>query len=269
MGGGEELGAVESEEVSWLELDDRILEHPKFIRAVNMAGAETVFLWLGIRAYCGQNLSNGHVPADMVGEVRGPKNPSKREAALEALIAVNLIERRDDGIQMHDYLDWSSSREEVLDRRDRARERKARSRRDEECDDDCDEPSDDERDSAVTIASVTALPSPSSSTPNQKRDPVREVFDCWREIHGHPNARLDAKRKGKIKARLAEKFSPEALCEAIRNAKNDGFLMGQNPGARVYDGIETLLRDAAQVERLEALKSPNGQAETGSMKWAE
>jgi hypothetical protein len=115
--------------LSWLELDDRILEHPKFIRAVKLGGSEAIHLWLGIRAYCGQNLTDGKVPRDMLDEVRGPSNEKKRELALGALVTVGLIrDNGNQGVAMHDYLQWSSSREDVLERRGKARERKARSR---------------------------------------------------------------------------------------------------------------------------------------------
>ena len=96
------------------------------------------------------------------------------------------------------------------------------------------------------------------------------VFDFWRAETGHERAKLDPKRRRRIAARLREGFTVEELQEAIRNRRNDPFLMGQNDTGRVYDGLETLLRDAAQVERLRDLKTPprassrNG-APSGSM----
>ncbi|UAN58992.1 replication protein [Serratia sp. JSRIV004] len=82
---------------------------------------------------------------------------------------------------------------------------------------------------------------------------VRTVFDFWREAMNHPGAKLDAKRRGRIQARLKDGFSTDDLCKAIEGAKCDSWLMGGNPSKKVYDGIETVLRDAAQVERLKAL----------------
>ncbi|NXZ86397.1 replication protein [Serratia fonticola] len=82
---------------------------------------------------------------------------------------------------------------------------------------------------------------------------VRTVFDFWREAMSHPGAKLDAKRRGRIQARLKDGFSTDDLCKAIEGAKCDPWLMGGNPSKKVYDGIETVLRDAAQVERLKAL----------------
>src|ERR1700761_1778044 len=103
--------------MSWLELDNRILEHPKFIRAVNLGGSEAIHLWLGLRAYCGQLLTDGAIPKDMLTEVRGPANAKKRALALDALVKIGLIEDCGDSYRMHDYLQWADSREEILKRR--------------------------------------------------------------------------------------------------------------------------------------------------------
>jgi len=114
--------------LSKLELDDQILNHPKFIRAVKLGGSDTVHMWLGIRAYCGQNLTDGFVPSDMLDEVRGPAGSKKRDAALKVLRDVGLLEPADGGIQMHDFLQWSRSKSQVLADRERARVRQAKSR---------------------------------------------------------------------------------------------------------------------------------------------
>lgn len=87
----------------------------------------------------------------------------------------------------------------------------------------------------------------------QKVDPVRLVFSHWQAEHHHPNAKLDEKRRKRIKARLAEGFTVDELCRAICGAKGDSWLMGKNPSKKLYDGIDTILRDAAQVERLRDL----------------
>lgn len=115
--------------MSYLELDDRILEHPKFIRAVNLAGSEAVHLWLGLRAYCGQNLTDGFIPRDMIDECRGPKDRRKRAAALAALHTVGLLEEAEGGVQMHNFLKWSKSRADILAAKAAAKERKDRWKR--------------------------------------------------------------------------------------------------------------------------------------------
>lgn len=85
---------------------------------------------------------------------------------------------------------------------------------------------------------------------------VLRVFAAWQEDTGHRGAMLDRKRGKRIAARLREGFTPERLIKAITNRRNDPFLMGRNDAGRTYDDIETLLRDAAQVERLERLTQP-------------
>lgn len=84
-------------------------------------------------------------------------------------------------------------------------------------------------------------------------DQVRQVFTHWQAEHDHPTAKLDDKRRKRIQARLAQGFSAEELCKAITGARYDTWLMGKNPSNKRYDGIDTLLRDAAQVEKLRDL----------------
>jgi len=222
-----------------------------------MAGSEAVHLWLGLRAYCARYLTDGHIPTDMLDEVRGPKG-RKRSEALAALAHVGLLEKVEGGVVMHDYLQWSDSRDSVLRKRAAARDRQAKSR------------GLSQRDSARSDSEVPAQSqSPILTSPNLTRsDPpvgppegdetlradIRRVFEAWQRIHGHQGAKLDRARVARIKARLADKFTADQLIEAIGNAKNDRFLMGENVHGRVYDGIETLLKSVSQVERLIALR---------------
>lgn len=112
--------------MSWMKLDDAILDHPKFIRAARTGGSEAIHLWLGLRAWCAQSLSDGFVPGDMVDEVRGPKRG--REKALATLVQVGLVKEVEGGWQLHDYLEWSDSREEVLAARRKAADRQKAAR---------------------------------------------------------------------------------------------------------------------------------------------
>jgi hypothetical protein len=90
-----------------------------------------------------------------------------------------------------------------------------------------------------------------------KNAAARLVFDAWVAATGRTKQTVfDKKRQARIASRLAEGFTPEQLCSAIANRVNDPFLMGENDRSQVFDGIETLLRDAAQVERLVALTAP-------------
>ncbi len=130
-------------------LDDGILAHPKFRRAVVLAGSEALHLWLGLRAYCSQQLTDGLVPEDMLRFVDGPEKPRARVNSLAALRAVGLVHdaveraacetcrsaaHEGSGLWLHDYLQHSESRERALQRRannrDRQRQLRAVSQRD-------------------------------------------------------------------------------------------------------------------------------------------
>lgn len=79
---------------------------------------------------------------------------------------------------------------------------------------------------------------------------VRDVFECWQRVHVHPTARLDPKRIARIRGALKLRSAGD-LCQAIRGALKDDWLMGRDlKSPRKYDGLETILRDAAQIERL-------------------
>lgn len=82
---------------------------------------------------------------------------------------------------------------------------------------------------------------------------IRTVFEFWRKEHGHEKAMLDKKRSAKIRARLREGFTVHDLCSAIRGAKKDPFLMGQNDTGTRYDELISLLKDAPKVEKLMGL----------------
>jgi hypothetical protein len=79
---------------------------------------------------------------------------------------------------------------------------------------------------------------------------VYEVFGHWQKVWNHPKAVLDPKRRARIRSRLKE-FTVAQLCNAISGFRNSAWHTGEDPkgDGTVYDGIETLLRDAAQVEK--------------------
>lgn len=146
--------------MSYLELDDGILDHPKFVLAADRGGSGAIHMWLGLRAYCGQHVTDGDIPKYMLKKVSGPERPRDREHALAVLIEVRLVEDRTDHYQLHDFLDHCRSRDEIITARARNRERQAKSRGSHTVTD------------AVTARVVTpavTLPSPLLSPPLRKR----------------------------------------------------------------------------------------------------
>ena len=135
--------------MSWMDLDDKLLDHPKFIRAVNRGGSEAIHLWLGLRQWVAQQLTDGFIPVDMIDHVRGPA-ARKRAAALQVLIEVGLVEKESSGVRLHDFLQWSKSRDRILAERERNRLRQERFRTKQD----------------VTNAPVTPLLTPSVTLPS-------------------------------------------------------------------------------------------------------
>ena len=83
---------------------------------------------------------------------------------------------------------------------------------------------------------------------------VTEIFDYWKEALKHPRAKLDAKRKRLIQARIIiDKYSADDLRQAIRGLTHSPHHMGQNDTGMVYDDITLICRDATHVERFMAL----------------
>lgn len=81
------------------------------------------------------------------------------------------------------------------------------------------------------------------------KQPDGLVFDYWRQVMGHPRAKLDDKRKRKIRARLKDGYTIEDLKAAIDGCKRSPHHMGQNDRGTVYDDIELICRDAPHVDR--------------------
>jgi len=77
------------------------------------------------------------------------------------------------------------------------------------------------------------------------------VFRYWQAKTGHESAVLDPKRAARILVRLKEAGGPRDLLYAIDGAVRNDWLMGRDPkSVAKYDGVQHILRDREQVERL-------------------
>ncbi|HEU4582675.1 MAG TPA: hypothetical protein VFS67_30670 [Polyangiaceae bacterium] len=79
--------------MSWLRIDDDMLDHPKWVRALRDGGPEALEIWMRLCAWCSRHLTDGEVPADMVDEVARIGRSKSRARALQALIACGLCTR--------------------------------------------------------------------------------------------------------------------------------------------------------------------------------
>lgn len=76
---------------------------------------------------------------------------------------------------------------------------------------------------------------------------VTRIFEHWKTVHRHPQAKLDNKRLQLIRKMLGS-YSEGDLCQAISGYCNSPHHMGQNDKGTVYDDLALLIRDAAHVD---------------------
>jgi hypothetical protein len=125
--------------MTWHRVDDDALDHPKFARAIRIAGADAWLMWSALVAFASKRLTDGFVDEDLAldvfGPVRGPRSEEARSAALGALVTSGLLEVVEGGYQIHDYLEWGRSRAdtEAVTRSETDRKRAYRARKTQEC----------------------------------------------------------------------------------------------------------------------------------------
>jgi hypothetical protein len=81
----------------------------------------------------------------------------------------------------------------------------------------------------------------------QIKKSVSVIFDHWKQIHGHPRAQLDDKRRALIRKAL-KSYSEADLCACITGYLSSPYHMGQNDSNTKYDGIELFLRDSKHID---------------------
>ncbi|MFD5221439.1 hypothetical protein ACFWMH_27740 [Streptomyces tendae] len=106
----------------WVKLDDRFPSH----RKIALLSDRAFRLHVSAICWCAENLTDGRISdreLALVTRVRGVKATAKQ------LQDAGLWDRTDDGWQIHDYLDYNPSREQVLLERKKNAERQERFRR--------------------------------------------------------------------------------------------------------------------------------------------
>lgn len=106
--------------VSWIRVDDKAPNHPKFLTA----GPVASWLWICGQGYCATYLTDGFIPLAALPTFPVPDS----QTHAERLVQANLWEVRDGGFQVHDYLDYQPSRAAVLARREEDAHRKRQER---------------------------------------------------------------------------------------------------------------------------------------------
>lgn len=78
---------------------------------------------------------------------------------------------------------------------------------------------------------------------------IERIFEHWKVRMGHPRARLDQKRRSKIRQRLCDRYSEQDLLDAIEGCALSSFHQGQNDRSAVFNDIELICRDAKHVDQ--------------------
>ena len=106
-----------------------------------------------------------------------------------------------------------------------------------------------QHDHPETEAETEAETETEAEKPMSRSDEPDRVFRYWQEVMSHPKAKLDRKRRQKIRDRLADGYSTDDLMQAIDGCKRSPHHMGDNDRGTVYDDIELICRDAPHVDK--------------------
>lgn len=209
--------------MAWVKLDDRFDEHPKVAALSDSA----VALFVSGLAYCNRNLTDGFVPRQVgLGQLRycdGNTTP-----VIGELVEAGMWEEAPGGWQVHDYLDFQPSREQVEGDREAARERKAKSR------------AKSQRDTPVTHKPVTPPPVP---VPDPEEASSSREFTQWHARRAADAVRERQRRGLAVKSErgLAKAISEdeEFVTESKRlwahrhhkTCRGSGFVEAYAPGA--------------------------------------
>jgi hypothetical protein len=101
--------------MTWVKLDDTLHGHPKALEA----GLEAMGLWTLTLSHCGAYLTDGHVKRAAALRITGNAQALDRLAAVLARVRLWELHPSGDGWQVHDYLAFNPSREQVLAEREK------------------------------------------------------------------------------------------------------------------------------------------------------
>jgi hypothetical protein len=80
-------------------------------------------------------------------------------------------------------------------------------------------------------------------------DLAQTIFNHWKIIMKHPDAKLDSNRKMLIDRALGFGYNVQQLCNAITGCSMTPHNIGDNERGQRYDGLHIILRDADQIDR--------------------
>ena len=108
----------------WVRIDENAMDHPKFLALTDGAWR----LWCEGQAYCQKHLTNGRIPKAALRGFRYFSTSRVKNLTTEFVpMKGPCWHTEPDGtVQVHDYLEWNDSRDEVLKARSDSRDRRRR-----------------------------------------------------------------------------------------------------------------------------------------------
>jgi hypothetical protein len=107
----------------WVRIDDQFPDHPKVVAA----GQAAAWLYVTALCYCNRMLTDGFIPGDQV-----PRLVPHASKLVERLLTARLWRKATregiDGYEVHDFLEYQPTRDEVLDDRKKNADRQERFR---------------------------------------------------------------------------------------------------------------------------------------------
>ena len=254
--------------MSWVKLDDQYPDHPKIVDV----GPLGMALHVAATCYCARYLTDGFVPAKVINrlinfdgisitESNGVSNAVTNISVTEQLTRAGLLEKVDGGYQVHDYLEYNPTGEQVRAERERNKDRQKQYR---------------DRNgvsNGVSNGIINDAPSPSPSLINellllegeQKRP---EIFSIYEHEMGAITPMIADKLEDMEKeyslewitaafkeCALNNKRNVKYACAILDRWKVDGFLSerkptpargGNNNGKSAEQRREELIRETAR-----------------------
>lgn len=111
---------------------------------------------------------------------------------------------------------------------------------------------DDNADKAAPSAPVESASTEVALVVPKILPPVEQVFAHWQAVMQMPRAKLDAKRRAAVQARLDDDYTAADLMQAIEGCRKSEWHMGKNDDHKVFNDLELICRDASKVDRFMA-----------------
>lgn len=246
----------------WSEKLDSLTGNPRL-------WADALSMFIAMWCDCSQRETDGYITAHRIAQLTPLRRT--RKTTLNVLVRCHLIDKQGDIYQLVDYLRYNESKSRIAlkTRAKTEKQRRWRAKGKVAVDAVVDGLVDGLQDGPEKQLLLKDLRINNTSTSNLKpkkknekkkkgTSDIEQVFSLWQVVHKHPHAKLDKKRQARIKARLGEGYTVDELCNAIRGAKHDTWLMGKNPDGKIYDGLQTILREAETVDRYLSVYQEHG-----------